>query len=371
MTRARLLKPGFFLNEQLAELPYPARILFEALWCIADRAGRLDDRPKRIKHEALPYDDENVDDLLQKLHDGGFIVRYSVEGTRYIQVVNFSKHQSPHIHEAKSVIPAPGETPEEHSTSTVQAQYKHDTRPSVPIAVPIPNPKAVTPTVDAAAPSATISTLPVGAFAPAARSTTVSSQSSIALPERLASDTTERAYWERVMKDLPSAQRLPTLVSLAHDKIGADDAPGCATYGRLGQLARKHTASLVAVWIIQAAGQHIAGDPLDYLTKLAAGQIGRTAQRAQAAADSTRPTVPTMIPASEADRWWESLPHDAPVGVSSHANQANTRASAPNGGPARQSKPPGAPGAPGALGSAAQPPKRAADVIDLTTVRVV
>jgi hypothetical protein len=238
----------------------------------------------------------------------------------------------------------------------------------------VPNrtlPYQETPTVGADEQDTAVSAPPAAVdSAPVARSTKVSPTSPVALPERFASDTTERAYWERVMKDLPSHQRLPALVSLAHDKIGADDTPGCATYGRLGQLARKHTASLVAVWIIQAAGQHIAGDPLDYLTKLVGGQIGRTAQRAQAATEATRPKAPTMIPASEADRWWESLPHDAPGVASTAASAAapphgDTSASATNGDPARQSKPPGA------LGSAARPPTRAAGVIDLATVRAV
>ena len=51
MARARNIKPGFFLNEELGVLPPLVRILFAGLWCIADRDGRLEDRPKRIKME--------------------------------------------------------------------------------------------------------------------------------------------------------------------------------------------------------------------------------------------------------------------------------------------------------------------------------
>ena len=43
--RTRLLKPGFFMNEELARLPVRARLLFAGLWCLADREGRLEDRP--------------------------------------------------------------------------------------------------------------------------------------------------------------------------------------------------------------------------------------------------------------------------------------------------------------------------------------
>lgn len=109
MARTRYLKPGFFKNELLAEIDPLGRLLFAGLWTIADREGRLEDRPKRIKAEILPYDDCNVDELLDSLHKKGFILRYEVEGERYIQILNFSKHQNPHPREAKSVIPAPHE----------------------------------------------------------------------------------------------------------------------------------------------------------------------------------------------------------------------------------------------------------------------
>jgi hypothetical protein len=49
MPRTRQIKPGFFKNDELAELPIEARLLFAGLWTIADREGRLEDRPKKIK----------------------------------------------------------------------------------------------------------------------------------------------------------------------------------------------------------------------------------------------------------------------------------------------------------------------------------
>jgi len=116
MARARNLKPGFFKNEDLAECSPLARLLFAGLWCLADRAGRLEDRPKRIRAEILPYDDGSVDDMLAELHRAGFILRYQVAEQRYIQVLNFTKHQNPHCREPESTIPAPGE----HSASTMQ-----------------------------------------------------------------------------------------------------------------------------------------------------------------------------------------------------------------------------------------------------------
>lgn len=117
MARSRNIKPGFFSNDSLAELPALTRLLFIGLWTICDRDGRLEDRPRKIKAEALPYDECNVDAALQALHNSGFILRYTSGGLRCIQVVNWAKHQNPHMKEAESTIPAP----DKHQTSTVLA----------------------------------------------------------------------------------------------------------------------------------------------------------------------------------------------------------------------------------------------------------
>lgn len=107
MPRARSLKPGFFNNPELLELPFEYRILFAGLWSIADREGRLEDRPKKIKLHVFPGDDVDVELGLEALSLAGFISRYSHGKDRYIQVVSWAKHQSPHMKEAASTIPAP------------------------------------------------------------------------------------------------------------------------------------------------------------------------------------------------------------------------------------------------------------------------
>ena len=109
--RSRYIKPGIMSNEDLAELGMPAYILFTGLWMIADREGRLEDRPRRIKALTMPMWDEissaDVENLCGKLADKGFIHRYTTDGGRYIQVVNWRKHQNPDPREKASTIPAP------------------------------------------------------------------------------------------------------------------------------------------------------------------------------------------------------------------------------------------------------------------------
>ena len=106
--RGRNIKPGFWVNEVLGNLPFEYRLLFMGLWCLADRAGLLEDRPERIHAQLFPYDASvDVDAGLAVLAEKGFLVRYEAESLRCIHVVNFRKHQSPHHTERASVLPGP------------------------------------------------------------------------------------------------------------------------------------------------------------------------------------------------------------------------------------------------------------------------
>ncbi len=107
MARSRNIKPSIMDNEELAELDPVVRLLFIYLWMLADREGRLEDRPKRIAAQALPYDRQvDVGAMLDQLHKAGFILRYEAQGIACIQITAFAKHQTPHIREAASSLPA-------------------------------------------------------------------------------------------------------------------------------------------------------------------------------------------------------------------------------------------------------------------------
>ena len=107
MARARNIKPALFRNEVLGVADPLYTLLFQSLWLLADREGRLEDRPVRIKADTFPYREGlNVDAMLTWLHDNGFIIRYQSRENRYIQIVNFAKHQNPHKNEAVSEIPS-------------------------------------------------------------------------------------------------------------------------------------------------------------------------------------------------------------------------------------------------------------------------
>src|SRR5262249_17862586 len=107
VARARNIKPGFFKNEDLAACDPLARILFARLWTICDREGLLEDRPRRIKAEVLPYDDCDVNELLGQLASKGFITRYEAGGLKCLSIPTFVSHQRPHQKEPSHGLPPP------------------------------------------------------------------------------------------------------------------------------------------------------------------------------------------------------------------------------------------------------------------------
>lgn len=114
MARMRSIKIDFFKDEDLTTLPFEHRLLFEGLLCLADREGRLEYRPKRIKVEIMPFDDVDIDAMCRRLADPNiphrpgkrFIDIYESSGQLYIEICNFKKHQRPHHLEPKSKLPA-------------------------------------------------------------------------------------------------------------------------------------------------------------------------------------------------------------------------------------------------------------------------
>lgn len=123
MPRARNLKPSFFTDEDIAKLKHGARLLFQGLWILADREGRLRDSPEWIKAHTFPYERAPVEQWLKDLEGSGFIARYAIGEKRFIQVRTFLKHQTPHIKEHESTIPAPGSAPDSTQCKTRSSTY--------------------------------------------------------------------------------------------------------------------------------------------------------------------------------------------------------------------------------------------------------
>lgn len=102
MPSIRSLKPDFWDDEPLARLGSDARLIFQALWNLADDYGRLVDDVGRIfrfvfaAEGPMPHiDRRGVHAELERIAGLGKIVRYSADGRRYIAVARFDKHQKP------------------------------------------------------------------------------------------------------------------------------------------------------------------------------------------------------------------------------------------------------------------------------------
>lgn len=120
----RGIKPGFFLNEQLADLSPLARLLFIGLWMLADREGRLEDRPRRIRAAVFPYEpDMDMDALLGELLTAAFIERYEVDGQSYLWIPTFARNQNINAHEADSTLPP---SPHVHADASISSRARAD-----------------------------------------------------------------------------------------------------------------------------------------------------------------------------------------------------------------------------------------------------
>ncbi|MDD2934726.1 MAG: hypothetical protein PHO76_12655 [Methylotenera sp.] len=102
MARIRTIKPEFFTSEDIVALSPFARLLFIAIWCEADRDGRLIWKPKTFKMRYLPADQLDINLLCEELVIGGLVRLYG-EGLAYIPT--FLKHQHINPREAESKLP--------------------------------------------------------------------------------------------------------------------------------------------------------------------------------------------------------------------------------------------------------------------------
>jgi uncharacterized phage protein (TIGR02220 family) len=112
MARARNIKPAFFMNEYLGTADIHEMVLFEGLWCLADKSGRLENRPLKIAAQIFPYrgfSAQVISGMIRNLSSNGFLVEYEIDGEQFIEITNFVKHQNPHRNEKPSEIPNPKE----------------------------------------------------------------------------------------------------------------------------------------------------------------------------------------------------------------------------------------------------------------------
>ena len=108
MARIRTIKPEFFTSEDIVSLSPLARLLYIALWCEADREGRMAWKPRTFKLRYFPSDDCDIDGLCAEIVGRGMVKLYG-DGLAYIPA--FSDHQHVNPRESASTLPDPDASP--------------------------------------------------------------------------------------------------------------------------------------------------------------------------------------------------------------------------------------------------------------------
>lgn len=108
MAKIRMIKTEVRTSEKVASWPLEVRYFWILFWGYVDDHGKGKDNALLIKADCFPLDEnitaETIEKWLSILADSGVIVRYEVDGTRYVAVKNWGEHQKPQ-HPGKDIYP--------------------------------------------------------------------------------------------------------------------------------------------------------------------------------------------------------------------------------------------------------------------------
>lgn len=94
MARIRTIKPAFWTNGDLVQVPFEARLLFIGIWNHADDSGFIEYDPEQIKIRVLPSDPVDAGELIDLLVAAGKLEQYTGrDGEPLLRVVKWTEHQ--------------------------------------------------------------------------------------------------------------------------------------------------------------------------------------------------------------------------------------------------------------------------------------
>ena len=109
MAKTRMLKHDLRTSEKVASWPIEIRYFWVLLWGYVDDHGKAKDNPLLVKADTFPLDPDITGDVIDgwlwRIAEDGVIARYAVDGTDYLQVVNWKEHQKP-PHPTADVLPS-------------------------------------------------------------------------------------------------------------------------------------------------------------------------------------------------------------------------------------------------------------------------
>lgn len=108
MPRIRTIKPEFWEDEHIAQLPAVCRLFYIGCWNYADDQGVFKSHPVYLKSRIFPYDDIDTAEILtflHKLEEHKMIIKFSHERDDYYVIRRFSQHQVIDKRYFRSVVP--------------------------------------------------------------------------------------------------------------------------------------------------------------------------------------------------------------------------------------------------------------------------
>ena len=111
MGRIRSIKPEFPQSESVGRVSREARLLFLQLFTLVDDFGRTRASSRVLRSLLYPFDDDAgdlIDGWMAELERERMVVRYVHEGTTYLEICKWLKHQKI-SHSSPSKLPSPPE----------------------------------------------------------------------------------------------------------------------------------------------------------------------------------------------------------------------------------------------------------------------
>lgn len=123
MARIRTVKPEFFTSEDIVNLSPLARLLYIAIWCEADKEGRLVWKPMTFKLRYFPGDNCDIQAMCEEIVSAGLVKLY---GEGFAVVPSFKAHQHINPRESDSQLPEPVAIPTRKARVTTRQPRDSD-----------------------------------------------------------------------------------------------------------------------------------------------------------------------------------------------------------------------------------------------------
>jgi hypothetical protein len=119
VARIRTIKPDFFTSADIVALEPLARLLYIAIWCEADKEGRLVWRPETFKLRYFPGDQCEIHSLCGQLIHRRLVILYGDDDEQLAYIPTFKAHQHINPRESESQLP------EQPKQTTRKARAQH------------------------------------------------------------------------------------------------------------------------------------------------------------------------------------------------------------------------------------------------------